>query len=184
MVGIAKDAAYWDERYASENTSGAGSYGAPMLRKVEWLSRLKRIQSVVEIGSGDFNFGEHLMKRFPQATYHGFDISEVIVQRNRLEHSNAQIRFDTFQWRIPAGSDLLLCVDVLFHITDDVEQEWMLRLLERGWRKYLALSAYEYDGYRRGHINIRRFDPSRFGKPILREVIEDDGQMYFYIFER
>jgi hypothetical protein len=177
-------AEYWDWRYADGHGSGDGSYGDPMFRKVEWLSRLNGIETITEVGCGDWNFGEHLMGRFPDASYLGLDISEFIVRRNRKDHgSSNRIRFELADGKVPSA-DLVLCVDVLFHILDPNEHQKMLIALAGAWTKYLALSAYEYDGLQRGHINIRKFDPSWFGKPILREVIEDDGEMYFYIFAR
>lgn len=176
---------YWNARYANGGNSGAGSYGDAMLRKVEWLSELEGVETITEIGCGDFSFGSHLMAKKPDALYAGFDISETIVARNQKMYGQHSINFEPLLGSVIApGSDLLLCVDVLFHIADDSEYEAMIRSLDKLWTKYLALSAYEYDGIRQGHVHIRKFDPSRFGVPILREVIEDDGSMLFYIFRR
>lgn len=180
---IVHEPSYWDQRYANGGDSGAGSYGDAMLRKVEWLSRLPGIETIVEIGCGDFNFGSELMSRFPHARYAGFDISRVIVERNCERYGSHRIRFNVAREAIPPA-DLLLCVDVLFHVMDPDEQDrLMARLAAAKWR-YMGMSAYEYDGLKSRHVNIRRFDPERFGRPILREIIEDDGEMYFYIFEK
>jgi hypothetical protein len=84
-------------------------------------------------------------------------------------------------------ADLVLCIDVLFHILEDNEQMAVLNRLNTLWRKYLAITAYERGGEpnERGyHLNIKKFDPTFFGKPIIREVIEEDGQLYFYLFEK
>lgn len=183
MVDVVHESAYWDQRYANGGNSGAGSYGEAMLQKVDWLSRLTRIETIVEIGCGDFNFGRELTSRFRHAHYTGFDISRVIVERNRERYESHRIHFAVAGESIPPA-DLLLCVDVLFHVMDPDEQARLLaRLAAAKWR-YLGMSAYEYDGLKSRHVNIRRFHPTFFGRPILQETIEADGNMQFYIFER
>ena len=177
MDKIAKD--YWNERYAGGGTSGDGSYGAQLIKKLKWLSGLD-IQSISEIGCGDFNFGKHLLEIYPQAKYTGLDISEVIIEKNKLTypHHTFQLMGD-----IPP-SDLLLCVDVLFHVLDDQELDKLLTELRNKWTKYLAITAYERNEDFTNHVRIRKFDYLKFGEPIIREVVEEDGQMYFYLFKR
>lgn len=176
--------AYWNRRYREGYDSGAGSYGEAMLRKVEWLRELQGVRTITEIGCGDFSFGSHLLSKIPHARYRGFDISDVIVQRNRQLYAGDRVSFYGLSGELIPPADLVLCVDVLFHIADDDAYAAMLQVLRQSWRKYLAVSAYEYDGIRQGHVHIRKFDPSIFGKPLLREVTEADGEMRFYIFEK
>ena len=178
-----KDRAYWNRRYAQGKGSGNGSTGESVRKKVEWLSALKGISSIVEIGCGDFQFGSQLLEAFPDALYAGYDISDLIVHRNAILYPGAAFGVSAPEKAIPPA-DLLLCLDVLFHITDDGEYDAMLSRLENASCRYLAVTAYEYDGLDRGHMKIRKFDPSRFGEPILREVIEDEGQMHFYLFKK
>lgn len=171
---------YWNERYQQRGNSGAGSYGGQLEKKLNWLKGLE-VNSITEIGCGDFNFGSHLMELYPNATYSGCDISKVVLEKNREKYP--QYNF------YPAGghnppSDLLLCIDVLFHITDDGEYQNMLDTLDKADWKYLAVTAYERDEELGGHVRIRNLDYKRFGEPIIREVVEEDGQMYFYLFKR
>jgi len=181
---------YWDHRYLAGDTSGAGSYGHPMLQKVAYLKALPGIRTILEIGCGDFNFGKTLLQALPNTQYVGLDISKVIIERNQKLYENLRTIFlqgsgnDYLGRRAYTNIDLLLCIDVLYHEPDEVEYETLLTNLEKNWTKYLALTAYEYEGLKRFHIHIRKFNPERFGVPILREVIEEDGQLYFYIFER
>lgn len=179
------EASYWNLRYAEGHGSGGTSRGPRMLQKVQWLSQLEGVGSISEIGCGDFHFGSRLIQEFPSATYAGFDISDIVIQENRRNYQQPRIRFygSSESSQVP-GADLLLCIDVLFHVARDEDAEEMLQFLSAGWSKYLALTAYEYDGLRSGHIHIRKFDPQIFGTPIRREVIEDDGQMVFYIFKK
>lgn len=179
------EAVYWDSRYAAGGNSGYGSYGEQLEKKLKWISQLEGISSVLEVGCGDFNFGKNVLdtlKLSPQA-YTGMDISRFIVERNKKlypEYTFKTIENGTeFQ-----QADLLLCIDVLFHIYDDKHCEELLQSLDRMWKKYLVLTAYERDEPLGGHVRIRKFDPSRFGTPIIREIVEEDGQLYFYVFKK
>jgi hypothetical protein len=73
---------------------------------------------------------------------------------------------------------------VLFHVLDDHDLDQLLDQLQSKWTKYLAITAYEYDDPIDTHVKIRKFDPSIFGTPIIRQVIEEDGQLYFYLFKK
>lgn len=173
---------YWNERYKRGGNSGDGSYGGQLEKKLNFLKGLD-IESITEIGCGDFNFGKHLMEMYPNATYNGTDVSEEILERNRKEYPQYNF-YPSGGYNPPA--DLLLCIDVLFHITYGDEYENMLWTLQKDWKKYLAVTAYEYaqtDGLA-PHVKIRPFNYHMFGEPIIREVIEEEGQMYFYLFKR
>lgn len=180
---------YWNNRYLQGGDSGAGSQPGPIEKKVQWLSRLDWISSVVEIGCGDFQFGRRLMDRLPSARYWGYDVSQVVVERNQKLYGLPRVQFFPVAHGYPAGvhfpmADLLMCVDVLFHVIDDGDYCEMIQSLRDAKWRYLAVTAYEYDGPSSEHLRIRKFDPSVFGEPVLREVIEEDGQLQFYIFQR
>lgn len=171
---------YWNNRYADGGNSGYGSYGEQLEKKLKWLSGLD-VESITEIGCGDFHFGSELLKIYPNAKYNGCDISEVILKKNRELYPQHNF--------YPAGgynppADLLLCIDVLFHITYADEYANMLDTLEKTWTKYLAVTGYERDESLGNHVRIRPFDYKRFGEPIIREIVEEDGEMYFYLFKK
>ena len=171
---------YWDNRYKNGGNSGAGSYGDMLNRKLDWLKKLEGIKTIYELGCGDFNFGWRLLQFFPDATYIGTDMSETIIERNKQiapKHT-----FTTNKVIIP--SDLVLCVDVLFHVLDEKELEDILNGLEKAWTKYLVITAYERDEEMTNHVRIRKFDYKRFGEPIVREICEEEGSLYFYIWKK
>jgi hypothetical protein len=171
---------YWNARYLKGESSGDGSYGEILNKKLGWLGGLE-INSITDVGCGDFNFGKSLLELYPWATYTGFDISDVIIERNKLKWPHYNFTTDG---NLPKA-DLVLCMDVLFHITEDDNYEKMLTGLDQLWTKYLAITAYEYDNKDfKGHVRVRKFDYKRFGEPIIREVVEEDGQLYFYLFKR
>lgn len=169
---------YWDNRYISGGNSGYGSYGEQLAKKLDWLKDLD-FHTVVDVGCGDFNFGKSLLELHP-AAYLGFDISEVIVAKNRRNYPGYS--FNVLGDSIPSG-DLTLCLDVLFHVIEDEECEKLLKLFD-GSKGYLAVTAYEYDRPSDNHVVYRKFDYKRFGEPLIREVVEEDGQLYFYLFKR
>lgn len=171
---------YWNARYASGGNSGYGSYGEQMEKKLSWLVPLK-FNSITDIGCGDFNFGKELIIRHP-AKYCGYDISEAVVARNSSIYPYSFKVYD--KNKDFEVSELTLCLDVLFHIYEDEEYEALLNILKTLPTKYLALTAYEYDRPSDNHVKYRKFDPTGFGKLLKREIIEEDGQLYFYLFEK
>lgn len=170
---------YWNNRYKGGGNSGYGSYGEQLNKKLNWLKGLS-VNSITDIGCGDFNFGKNLMEIYPKADYFGFDISEVVVAKNKQLYP----QFTFSSEGIVPQADLVLCIDVLFHLLDDAEYERMLVSLEKVWTKYLVVTAYERNEDLGNHVKIRNFDYKRFGEPILRKVVEEDGNLYFYIFEK
>lgn len=175
---------YWNQRYAEGGNSGAGSYGDAMLRKVDLLAGLPDVRSVIDVGCGDFSLGGELTRRKPDALYLGIDQSEFIVKRNAELYESDKIHFMREGEVAMPHTDLVLCLDVLFHISNLGEYYEILAKLRSLWTKYLVVTAYEYDGLQANHIWVRKFDPERFGKPIIQETIEEDGKMQFYVFER
>lgn len=171
---------FWEERYKNGTTSGYGSYGVQLQKKLDWLQDLD-VKTISEVGCGDFNFGRHLMMMYPDAQYTGFDISQFIVDRNQGLYPYAKF---TNKPQLPKA-DLVLCVDVLFHVMEDTEVENILKSLDKLWTKYLCVTAYERnEDLNSHHVRIRKFDPSRFGTPIVREIVEEDGSLYFYLWEK
>src|SRR3990167_3872234 len=171
---------YWDSRYKIGYNSGNGSYGDQLYKKLQWLTGLD-VDFISEIGCGDFNFGKNLLKLYPNAGYIGQDISKVIIEKNSKDYP--EYSFTTEIEELPPA-DLLLCVDVLLHVVDDLEYGLFLSDLEKKWTKYLAVTAYERDEPFKGHVRIRKFDYQHFGEPIVREIIEEDGSLYFYLFKK
>lgn len=172
---------YWDNRYAQGGDSGYGSYGEQLEKKLNWIFSLD-FHSITEVGCGDMNFASSLMKMNPVDNYTGYDVSRVIVERNTLLYPQYDFRVVSDAEFVK--SDLVMCVDVLFHIIKDEDCESLLQKLEQTWTKYLVITAYERDEEFTNHVRIRKFDYKRFGEPLVREIVEEDGTLYFYIFER
>ena len=171
---------YWNARYKNGGNSGYGSYDAQLNKKLGWLSGLD-VKTISEIGCGDMNFAINLLRLYPGANYNGQDISEFIIERNKTLYP--QYNFVREADNLPMA-DLLLCIDVTFHIIEDGDYAKLLDQIEEKWEKYLAITAYERDEEMTNHVRIRSFEYKRFGEPIIREVVEENGQLYFYLFKK
>ena len=176
---------YWNSRYNAGGNSGYGSYGEQKDKKLGWLKDLD-FDHITDIGCGDFHFSNELLKLHP-ASYTGFDISGAIVEKNKVRYPEHKHDFYNYEsgMNLPK-SDLVICLDVLFHIYEEDEYEEMLHTLKTLPTKYLAVTAYEReqkDGVGH-HIHIRDFPYKDFGVPLIREIIEEDGQLYFYLFKK
>ena len=164
---------YWNDRYASGGDSGYGSVGEQAEIKLKVIKEhVKNPSSIVDIGCGDFQFGERLCKLFPKARYIGYDISDVVIEQNKEKYPGY-----TFLTPCEKGyprAALVLCIDVIFHLISDEEQEELLQQLEKSWMKYLVITAV--DG---------RNDVSRFGTPLVKELIEEgDQKAYIYLWKK
>lgn len=110
---------FWNERYRSlpEFGSGPGSRGYAALYKrrlVAGIIASHPITTVLDIGCGDLCYYD--AAAFSSICYRGFDISDVIVEKNRRAYPTLQFeRHDISGAPIEASADLVICFDVLIH---------------------------------------------------------------------
>lgn len=127
---------YWEARYIQGGTSGSGSIGVGRTWKWKVIGEVIRnhspellesddsLSKIIDVGCGDLSFWNveppfsiHVEK------YIGIDISETVIMRNRERRiagwsfivSPSHIR----DWGLKAP--VVLCMDLLFHIMDDIE---------------------------------------------------------------
>ncbi len=169
---------YWNDRYKSGESSGQGAYGKYIEMKINMLKDLKSVNSVVDVGCGDLNIAKAIMNLFPGATYKGLDVSEFIIDRNKKMKPNWD--FGVLQQSIfyePA--DLVLCLDVLYHILDDKDYLDMLNSLKKSWKKYLVIITSNSDINLKYHHTVdRKFDEEFFGK--AKKIPIDLIHMYIF----
>ena len=82
--------AYWESRYQSKGTSGAGSYGKLAKYKDDLLNRFVQthgIERVLELGCGDGN--QLSMAQYPR--YVGFDVAPSAVEMCALSGSRISL---------------------------------------------------------------------------------------------
>lgn len=119
----------WGDKSITSNTqeklyfSGYGSYTIPAEEYINFISNYIKdnsINSVVDIGCGDFNIGKQITTKCPELHYLGIDIFENIIEYNNKNYSSDKINFkyiDTTKDMVPSG-DLLLIREVLQHLSN------------------------------------------------------------------
>ena len=140
---------YWEERYASGGTSGAGSYGQLALFKAKVINSVvseNRIASVIEFGCGDGN--QLKLANYPH--YVGFDVSSKAIDlcRENFE-SDTTKSFFSLDAYTNQSAELALSLDVIYHLVEDrVFEDYMRRLFAAGERFVIIYSSNTDDNYR------------------------------------
>lgn len=131
---------YWDNRYCAGKDSGPGSRGG--YRKWKWKvinSVVKDIRNktVLDVGCGDLQF----LKKRKLNSYLGLDISPTIITRNRKKRPDLNFGiFDVTENNKQLGPfQVVLCMDLLFHIMEEERFKNLLRNLNRWTGEYLFI---------------------------------------------
>jgi SAM-dependent methyltransferase len=110
----------WGKNNAGEGTSGEGS---SLLTTESYRTFLQQflkemhIHSVVDAGCGDWEFSRAI--KWDGIDYKGYDVVKSVIKKNKAKFSRSNIQFyhvDLLQTELPTA-DLLLCKDVLQHLT-------------------------------------------------------------------
>lgn len=118
--------AYWEQRYRLGGFSGAGSRGAEAREKVALVNEVvgvNRVQTLLDLGCGD----GHVAGRLKVAGYTGYDPSSAAVEIAREERPSGD-----FITRLPpegARFDLVLSMDVIFHLVNEADYQAYLKAL-------------------------------------------------------
>lgn len=126
---------YWEHRYARGRDSGVGSYAALATFKAEVLNSFVRdnhVEQVLELGCGDGN--QLALANYPR--YVGLDVAsgavDICAARFADDATKSFFLYDPARFFDRAGvfrSDLVLSLDVLFHLVEDEVYDKYLRLL-------------------------------------------------------
>ncbi len=120
--------------------SGGGAwieYAQPYVDFLQNFLREKNIQSVVDVGCGDWLFSQYI--DWSGVHYVGCDAVEFIVERNRECFGQPSIDFlhlDALDSELP-DADLLICKDVLQHLSNEDVIRFLARL---GKYKYCLIT--------------------------------------------
>lgn len=159
-------ARYWEQNYASGETSGCGSYGALGEGKSQFLNDLvreRKVRSVIEFGCGDGN--QLSLAEYP--SYIGLDVSRTAValcqRRFAADPAKSFFLYDGACFTDRAGlftADLALSLDVIYHLTEDAVFEAYLRhLFAAGLRLVVIYSTDMELAGTAPHVRHRRFTP-------------------------
>lgn len=151
---------YWTARYRSGGLSGSGSYGPLAAFKAEMINGLiveLGVQSVIEFGCGDGNQLNYM--HYPR--YTGYDISP-----EALDHCRQRFTGDSTKEFLPLDAydgrtaDLVLSLDVIYHLTDDTVYAEHMRTLFAAARRWVLIYSSNTDeqvGVVFPHIRHRHF---------------------------
>ena len=193
---------YWERRYAAGGTSGEGSYGRLADFKAKVINDFvveHDVQSAIEFGCGDGN--QLSLLRVPR--YIGLDVSASAVrrciERYSADSSKSFFLFDAKSFRDTSGvfvAELVLSLDVIYHLVSDEEFEAYMRHACAASRRYLMLYTTDVDSAEAGHQRHRAVSKwmqrrSDFVRVLRLEnpyAGSEDGQersdAAFFIYER
>ncbi len=196
---------YWETRYSLGGNSGKGSYGANAEFKSKVLNNFVRennIHSVTEYGCGDGN--QLTYADYPQ--YTGLDISEKAIQLSSElfveDASKIFFVYDPREMEVNKqkfAADLVLSLDVIYHLVEDEVYRNYLTNVFNTARKYVAIYSSNKDlrgflhsrhvRHRKFTSNIEEWFPSwRLIETIKNDKPEDhpnrkEPSVDFYIFQ-
>ena len=111
---------YAEGHWGSGLSSGGGSdpaCQAPYIQFVRDFIHEHAIETVVDLGCGDFRIGSQIA---PGVRYYGLDIVPEVIERNRKLHGSASVSFQAaniLEDELPAG-DLCLVRQVFQHLSN------------------------------------------------------------------
>jgi len=178
---------YWDNRYRSGDTSGAGSYGKLAKFKTNIINNFLEkhdIKHVAEFGCGDGN----QLKSIHYPMYLGLDVAKSSI--SGCIKAFAHDKKKSFMLYDPAlfvnneyiNADLVVCLDVLYHIIDDRDYIKTLQDIFKCSRKYVILytsvDAFKKEPYKKG-THVRHRDTLEYLSKIDQfEIVEIINQKY------
>jgi len=157
---------YWENRYFSGGTAGAGSYGRLAEFKAEVLNAFvkeQNIQSVIEFGCGDGN--QLSLADYPK--YIGLDVSKTAIRRciERFKTNETMSFFlydpDCFMDAAAClKCDLALSLDVVYHLIEDNSVETYFRHLFLSADRFVIVYSSDTETnspLQSAHVRHRRF---------------------------
>jgi hypothetical protein len=175
---------YWDNRYRSGDNSGIGSQGILSHYKADFLNdfvKTHNIQNVCELGCGDSQF---LLYQFPY--FIGYDVSQYIIAENKKKYNN----LFTSSIDELGEYDLLLSLDVIYHLIDDtIYLDHIKQLFKRSKKYVIIYSPNRNEIFSASHNMYRYFTndiPDDFileyhvNNPYKGELTQSD----FYVYKK
>lgn len=138
-------AEYWERRYASGATSGAGSQNQLAEFKAKVINgfvRRRGIRDVIEFGCGDGN----QLALSEYSNYLGIDISPSAVAACRSRFAgDASKQFMLLSEYAGQRAQLSLSLDVIYHLTEDAAFENYITRLFDAAREYVIIYSSDMD---------------------------------------
>ncbi|MGK0307345.1 MAG: glycosyltransferase involved in cell wall biosynthesis [Urechidicola sp.] len=150
---------YWEQRYVSDKDSGPGSYGRLANFKAETLNSFvenNNIKNVIEFGCGDGN--QLGLANYPN--YIGFDVSLKALEicKNRFKNDKTKQFYSVDDIKISqSNAELVLSLDVLFHLIEDTVFDNYMKQLFISSTKYVIIYSSNYKKQLAAHVKCRKF---------------------------
>jgi SAM-dependent methyltransferase len=158
-LGFGGSADYWQARYVKGGHSGEGSYGRLAEFKAEFINEFVRkhgVESVLEFGCGDGN----QLKLAVYPAYTGVDVSPRSIETCRVLFSGDRGKtfFNAAEYD-NRSADLVLSLDVIYHLVEDTVFESYMRQLFSAARRYVIIYSSNSMGMfaESPHVRHREF---------------------------
>lgn len=121
----------WGKDENNQNFSGDGSTYKNNISYIQFINEfliINNIQSVVDAGCGDWTFSKYI--NWQNIQYIGIDVVKSVIEKNNIQFSTPMISFmaaDIINCDLPSA-DLLVCKDVLNHLTNDDIKQFLKQL--------------------------------------------------------
>lgn len=160
-VPFSGSAAYWEERYAVGGDSGVGSYGMFAEFKAEVLNEFvatHHLRTVIEFGCGDGN--QLGLAEYPE--YVGFDVSSKAISKcEEVFGADPHKSFRLMKDYNGEVANLVLSLDVIYHLVEDDIFENYMRVLFGASDRYVIIYSSDSNDSRRPtgphHVRHRKF---------------------------
>jgi hypothetical protein len=157
----------WNERYSSNSSlgSGSGSKGSLLDFKADFINSFIKensISGVLDFGHGDLE----VAKRISASKYRGIDIFD----GSKFNSTDLDIKLCKFDEYNGEKFDLVICLDVLYHILEN-EQDYLRRSLDKmceSSEKFLIVYALDS---RKDHETTHHMYNGRW----LQHLLEKDN---------
>jgi len=150
-----------------ESSSGHGSSLKCTYETRQFIPHLIKeysIESMIDLGCGDWNWMSKLREEIADVDYEGWDASEILIEENTAKYQNDNTRFfckDIINNEIPKV-DLALCRDVMFHLKTEYTLQILENLKSSGVKYLLSTSYNEVTKNNDQHNVITKFGDWRF----------------------
>ena len=148
---------YWENRYKSGGNSGAGSYGEFCKFKSDVLNdflKKNKIELTIELGCGDGN----QLSKIDYNHYVGFDVSSTAITSCKFKfQDNQRYSFTSSISSLPKTADLMLSLDVIYHLVeDDVYDDYLSNLFKKS-SEHVVIYSSNYNTEGSAHVKHREF---------------------------
>ena len=147
---------FWNRKYAEGGISGRGSIGK--YRTWKWAKIrdvIGNFREVIDVGCGDLKFWEHPIankilnqRRFK---YLGIDISDEIITRNRKFAPGLKFICAPSHKPIPGEAEVVLALDLLFHIMDHGNFEETLQQLCKASKLWIVIYSWQKNPFEKDY---------------------------------